>query len=282
MIDLNVPWTGAGDTAAWAESVHRGGWAAFASNVYYHCDKAGIREVAMQAQAKVAESSPAVEPFKVTTTIGKHCPADATFIRRATVVLHDGFQPNAFAKIADSRDYDVVAAMPTTQNTFQAACEILNCDLISMDYYCHFAPFKARRGWIMMALHRGCFFEVAMSTLHHVENGETETNKDNQMVSKAFRSNLAGVLNYIPLKRLVLSPGHTDMSNIVVPATFVGMCNELLSSATGEPCDALDCVTAAPRGCIAKGAARRTYGTGILAHRSEETLGKKFDVLMAT
>ncbi|GIX62270.1 PHP domain-like protein [Babesia caballi] len=271
MIDLNVPWAPGSDAKAWLAAAQSRGWDALGFNVYCELDKTGLRDVPLELPMQTTESA-GTDP-RVVTTLGRDSPAGATLVRRITVILHDGFQPNSFNKIADSRDYDVVAVMPTTQKTFQAACETLNCDLISLDYYCHYAHFKVRRGMVTAALHRGCFFEVTMATLDHVERSAETADR-----ARRFRSHLTGVLHYIPLKRLALSPGHLQPSGVVEPRTFVGMCNELIASATGEPCDSRVCVTAAPRGCIAKGAARRTYGTGILVHVANEKLGAKFEV----
>lgn len=280
MIDFNVPWTDSKDSLALINAIKRRGWTGVGCNVYCQLDKGGLSDIAVKLPSVDIEGNASYtdQVASITTTVGQPSPLSATFIRRITIILHDGFQPNSVNKLADSREYDVVAVMPTTQKTFQAACENVNCDLINLDYYCHCIPFKIKRGMVMAAFHRGCFFEVTMSRLEHLDGFGFEGNG----VEKAFRAHLSSILRYIPLKRLILSPGHTKVSQIVDPLTFVGMCNELLSNAIAVRCDTRDCVTVAPRGCISKGGARRTYGTGIIVHEQGESMGKTFSTFTST
>ncbi|EDO05128.1 RNase P subunit p30 family protein [Babesia bovis T2Bo] len=275
MIDFNVPWNNGCDLNAWLNASREYGWSALCLNVYYSIDNAGIHE--LRTRLPRAPPSDSGTAPKVVTTLGRITPLGSNVIRRATLVLQEGFQPTSVNKILDSRDYDVVAVMPTTQKTLQAACEVLNCDLINLDYFCHYAQFKVKRGMATSALHRGCYFEVNMATLDHIEGLGDSGNRASKEVAKVFRMQLARVLNYIPLNRLVISPGHTDYRRLVDASTFVGSCDELLSSATGERCSTRVCVTEAPRGCLAKGAARRTYGTGIVINMASEELGTKFN-----
>ncbi|GBE62661.1 Subunit of both RNase MRP and nuclear RNase P [Babesia ovata] len=279
MIDLNVPWTAASDASTWLSAAQLRGWSSLGFNVYCRADKTSVQDIPLNLPScdlKVPEHG---TEGKIVTTLGRQSPGSATFIRRVTIMLNDGFQPNSFNKIAEGRDYDVVAVMPTTQKTFQTACETLNCDLINLDYFCHYATFKVKRGMVTAALHRGCYFEVTMATMDHLGHQDEVMSVDVKDRARIFRAHFTSVLHYIPLKRLVLSPGNLDPTNVVDPPTFIGMCSELISSATGEPCDASACITAAPKGCIAKGAARRTYGTGILVHMADEPLGKRFTSL---
>ncbi|GFE52669.1 ribonuclease P [Babesia ovis] len=280
MIDLNIPWTPTSDAKAWLSATRSHGWDSLGFNVYLSADTTGVHDIAIKGLPESPESTGT--SVAVVTTLGRPSPAGSTVIRRVTIVLYDGFQPNSVNKIIDSRDYDIVALMPTTQKSFHTACEVLNCDLINLDYFCHYAQFKVKRGMVTAALHRGCFFEVTMSTLDHIESLADTSNRSASDISRLFRAQLAKVLNYIPLKRLVLSPGHLHPSSIVDPQTFIGMCNELLCRATGEICNTRACITTAPKGCIAKGAVRRTYGTGIVVHMSGEQLGNRFSAITKT
>ncbi|KAK1444684.1 hypothetical protein BgAZ_105900 [Babesia gibsoni] len=278
MIDLNVPWTNTKDGLLLLKSLKAQGWSTLGANVYCQCDKDGILDIKINLPSShedrsASDSDSYCNTFS--TTLGRYHPNGPTLIRRITIVLHDGFQPNSVSKIADSRDYDIIAVMPTTQKTFQAACDTVNCDLINLDYYCHCIPFKIKRGMVMAALNRGCYFEVTMSTLDHL----SDMGFEGKAVGKAFRSNFCGILNYIPLKRLVLSPGNNSVHKVLRPDTFIAVCNELVSNAIGAPSETVQCITMAPRGCISKGAARQTYGTGILVHKTGEALGNKFSTL---
>ncbi|EKX73463.1 conserved hypothetical protein [Theileria equi strain WA] len=291
MIDLNVAWPGAEGARRYVKDSSKIGWSTIGFNVYFKADKNGVQPLKVETDFNIDNLEEDLDETPVasvdnlmTSVIGTSvCIQDISlgkdFLRRATILLSEGLKPHTLTKFVESKDYDILSVIPTCQKTFQSACEIVNCDVINMDVYCLYSPFKIKRGLVTSALQRGCFFEVSLSgkdicnalKVHQVVG----TNHPGDL-SMEYRSNFSYLLRYIPLKKLVISSGSASLRNIMDPNLIIGMCNELFTHAIGEPCDVRCCVTKAPEGCILKGAARRTYGTGIVSCNKNDTIGQNF------
>lgn len=291
MIDLNVAWPGVEGARRYLKDSSKVGWSTVGFNVYFRADKDGVQPLKMNTNFDPENLEEDLDTFPVASVdclmssiIGNSaCLEDISlgkyFLRRITILLVEGFKPHTLTKLTESKDYDIFSVIPTCQKTFQSACEVINCDLINMDAYGLYSPFKIKRGMVTSALQRGCFFEVTLSgneicsdlNVHKIIGSDSPKDP-----SKEFMSNLSYLLRYIPLKKLAISSGSKSIQNILDPNLIIGMCNELFTYATGEPCNVRCCITKAPESCILKGAARRTYGTGIVSCNKNDTIGNEF------
>lgn len=79
---------------------------------------------------------------------------------RLTLVLNDPQQNVDLTKSNIINSFDLVAVRPTTEKTFQMACQSLNIDIISLDLSDRLS-FNIRHGFVREAVARGVVFEVS-------------------------------------------------------------------------------------------------------------------------
>ncbi|UKK01620.2 ribonuclease P [Theileria orientalis] len=284
MIDLSFLWPGINNAHNVVEAATSIGWSSIGFNVYYKADGHGVHQMDLQPEISqhIVDSRTKFSPPTLNTQISpviSDSPGKTglslgnNFFRRISVLLMDDFNPNSLLKFADSNEFEIFSVIPTNARSFQAACESINCDLINLNHYCYYSSYKLKRGFINAALQRGCFFEVSLSD----KMLDFESKQGTQeAINISFQKNLPSVIKHIPLKRLVLSTGARDPTEIVDPNLLLGTCTELFSGFSGRKHDLACCLTKAPNDCVRKGSARRTYGTGIMPHRAEGDFGKIF------
>ncbi|KAK2197830.1 bifunctional RNase P subunit p30/polymerase-histidinol phosphatase-like [Babesia duncani] len=302
MIDLNVLWPGSSMAMHTADVAYSLGWSKIAFNIYFKLDRCGIHQIIPRSTSlnycstnttteisfeksfnSIIESTNPLTGHYFCSNNDKNgkVPRGCAFLKRATVVLLENFQPTLLNKIAESDEFDIVAVIPTDQRSFDMACDNLNCDLINLSAYCFFEPYKIRRGKLTNAIKRGCFFELSMPVndiieqvyMPQVQKRESGIHVD---FETNYRSQLPSVLRHVPLKKLVMSQGSTNPKELSSPDTQIGMWNALVSFVYGKSSSVADCFSRAPKGCINKGAARRTFGTGIYIYKQGNILGPAF------
>ncbi|KAI8920974.1 ribonuclease P/MRP protein subunit RPP1 [Powellomyces hirtus] len=90
-------------------------------------------------------------------------PAPFQQLTRLTVVVDDiaaNYQLNS--NNAHLLTYDLIAVQPTSEKLFQAACSVLECDIISLDMSARL-PFFLKAPTVNLALQRGLVFEISYS-----------------------------------------------------------------------------------------------------------------------
>ena len=79
---------------------------------------------------------------------------------RLTFVLDDPQQNFVLGASESIRSYDILAVRPTTERTFQIACQSLEVDIISLDLS-EKLPFNIKHGLVREAVGRGIVFEIS-------------------------------------------------------------------------------------------------------------------------
>ncbi|EAN33194.1 RNase P subunit p30 family protein [Theileria parva strain Muguga] len=289
MIDLNFLWPGrenASDVVKYATSI---GWSTIGFNVYFTANDQGVNQVKFVGDLEKNKRNLGNDYFGpllcnqifplISNTSGESgLFLGNNFVRRITVLLMDNFKPNSLLKFELSNEFEIFSVIPTSKRSFQAACQNLNCDLINLNVYCYYSPFKLKRGFINSALERGCYFEVSISD-EMVKNLDLEKIVGTNLIEPinlAFQRNLPGLLKYIPTSKLVISSGTSVATNLSDPESFLGACNELFRGFSGKNLNLKSCLTKVPNDCIVKGAARLTFGTGVVSYKEGNNLGKTF------
>lgn len=106
---------------------------------------------------------PSQQPQKTTSTTSSITTKLPTTLRRATVVISDPAVNHRLPTLAAA--YDLLAARPTTEKAFLAACTTMSeISLISLDLTTSF-PFHFRPKPCMAAVNRGVLFEICYGQL---------------------------------------------------------------------------------------------------------------------
>ncbi|XP_055598595.1 ribonuclease P protein subunit p30 [Uranotaenia lowii] len=79
-------------------------------------------------------------------------------LNRLTIIYADASVMVALSRSANLRGYNLVAAIPTTEEAFQHACQTLNCDILS--YNSTTVRNKMSRKFYYVAVNRGIMFEI--------------------------------------------------------------------------------------------------------------------------
>jgi ribonuclease P/MRP protein subunit RPP1 len=79
---------------------------------------------------------------------------------RLTIVLNDPQQNVSLNNSEIVRSFDILAVRPTTDRTFQIACQSLDVDIISLDLSDR-VPFNIKHGLVREAIARGVMFEIS-------------------------------------------------------------------------------------------------------------------------
>ncbi|KAI9183874.1 RNA-binding RNA processing protein rpp1 [Blastocladiella emersonii ATCC 22665] len=84
-------------------------------------------------------------------------------LKRLTVVLDDPSQlPSLNSTNAHLQEYDLFAVTPTNEKTWMAACQQVDCDIISLDL-AQRLPFYFKHSLVGEAVRRGIVFEICYS-----------------------------------------------------------------------------------------------------------------------
>ncbi|XP_951805.1 uncharacterized protein TA15800 [Theileria annulata] len=289
MIDLNFVWTGyenACRTVKYATSI---GWSTIGFNVYFIANEQGINQMKFddhleehKGNSRTNDLGPLLSnqifPLISSISVESGLILGNNFVRRITVLLMDEFKPNSLIKFEVSNEFEIFSVIPTSKRSFQVACQNLNCDLINLNVYCYYSPFKLKRGFINSALQRGCYFEISISDemFKNLESVKIPGTNTTDPVNLTFLRNLPGLLKYIPPTKLVISSGTRTITNLTDPESFLRTCNELFRGFSGRDLNLKSCLTKVPNDCITKGAARMTFGTGVVSYKEENNLGRTF------
>lgn len=79
---------------------------------------------------------------------------------RLTLVISDPQQNVGLTSNEITRSFDIIAVRPTTERTFQIACQSLDIDMISLDLSDRL-PFNLKHGLVREAIQRGVLFELS-------------------------------------------------------------------------------------------------------------------------
>lgn len=140
-----------------------------------------------------------------------------TILRRATILIADPATNHRLPTLAAT--YDVLAARPTTDKAFTAACTTMSeISLISLDLSVS-QPFRFKPKPCMAAVHRGVLFEVCYGQLLHQADVRARAN---------FIANVLELVRATKGRGLVLSSeGHIvangRVSGVRAPADVVNL-----------------------------------------------------------
>ncbi|ORZ31688.1 RNase P subunit p30-domain-containing protein [Catenaria anguillulae PL171] len=115
---------------------------------------------------------------------------------RVTFVLEDQAQVSAIAQCQDFvKKFDIVAVTPTSDKLWMAACQTIDCDIISLDMSQRL-PFVFKHSIVGEAIRRGIVFEIAYSAAF----------RDNT-AKRNLISNATNLLRVTKGKNVILSSG---------------------------------------------------------------------------
>lgn len=133
--DLNIPHESA--TTPYLKRLHELGWGAVAINYTF-----------------------AGKPPREPCSYAKNQNVPIRQYTRLTLVLNDPQQNAGLTNTEIIRSFDIIAVRPTTDRTFQIACQSLDVDIISLDLSDRLA-FNIKHGLVREAVARGVIFEVS-------------------------------------------------------------------------------------------------------------------------
>jgi ribonuclease P/MRP protein subunit RPP1 len=280
--DLSLVWTPATPPAELAStlamSAELGYDVVALDHVYHGPVPSTITSPIGEAVTAAFQSSSSSSSLSSTAHVSGSSPAAPArrprILHRATVVISDLTVNHRLGAIAAA--YDLVAARPTNEKAFQAAClSMAEPALISLDLTSYF-PFYFKHRTCMAAVRRGVHFEVCYAQALRGSAGSDASSDKSGSAARAralFVANLAGLIRATRGRGIVVSSGTLMKGGNTTSGGGAGGAFELrgpadvvnLLAVWGLPPDrGTEAMAALPRNIVANEGLRRRGFRGVV------------------
>lgn len=140
-------------------------------------------------------------------------PPGLKILRRVTLFLTDSAQNWRFPDL--QKEYDIVAIRPTNEASFAAACQTLDCDLISLDFTSRL-PFVLKFKTVSAACQRGVRFEICYAA---------GVNAGDALARRSVISNATQLIRSTRGKGIVISSEARRALGCRAPADVINLAN---------------------------------------------------------
>lgn len=168
---------------------------------------AGFRNVAIEQIYKhqtVSTKSDAVPtPIKLTELVEK-TKGKLNLYNRLTVVYSDPSVAHVLSRSQNAKKFHIIAALPTTENAMQHACQIFQGDIIS--YNTETIKIRLSRKFYYLAIRRNLFFEIKYSP------AIIDSNQRRATITRAQQYHMIG-----KSKGIIISSEATDRFHVRSP-----------------------------------------------------------------
>jgi len=190
------------------------------------------------------------------------CHIEFLQLKRLTVTVTHINQISALNNLTRTNpEYDLLAATPVDEKTWQGIVSNADCDIILLDLCKGRLEFALKRSQLRLAVSRGLFFEVRI----------VDALKDVSCRRHLFQ-NIQPIARFVPAKHLIFTSGASDSLDLRGPNEMAALAAMMgFSGAQGGPRSVVS------NNCISvfhKGAARRSGGAYVM-HLSVQELKQK-------